>query len=324
MHSDVIRVGLLGLGAMGQNHLRVLSILKNVDLAFVYDTNLSKAETLAAAHNTTAVSTLAEAWKTPVDAVVICTPTSTHAAYIHEVSAHVRHIFVEKPMATSLAQAEDIVRIVAQKNLHLQVGFIERFNPAVQQLKRVLDISGGVISLDFTRTNKLSERITDVDVISDLMIHDIDLALYINGPVRALTAHGVVDGNGRVAFVVATLQHACGRFSRLLASRITEKKIRRIEATCNGVFVDCELLRKEIVLNRQSEIRYQNGEHGEAYRISAIQENIEVVPQEALLLEQQSFIASCAGHAVTILPTAQDTLAAIRMAEEIRHQVLHP
>ena len=76
MLSDIIRVGILGLGAMGQNHLRVLSILKNVDLAFVYDTNLSKAETLATAHNTTAVSTLAEAWKTPVDAVVICTPTS--------------------------------------------------------------------------------------------------------------------------------------------------------------------------------------------------------------------------------------------------------
>lgn len=320
MDKPRVRIGLLGLGVMGQNHLRVLSILKDVELVYLYDTDNEKATRLAASHDTKACATLADAWKEPVDAVVICTPTSTHASYIGEAAHHVKHIFVEKPMAQSLQQAEAIRALVGQEQLHLQVGFIERFNPAVQQLKQVLDRSNGVINLDFTRTNKLSSRITDVDVISDLMIHDIDLALYINGPVVEVSAHGAVDADtGLIGFAAATLVHKNGRFSRILASRVTEKKIRRIEATCNGIFVDCELVRKEIVVNRQSEIHNQNGE---AYRISAVQENIEVKPQEALLLEQQSFVSACAGAPSAVNPTAQDACEAIGVAETIRQKVL--
>lgn len=322
MDKPLIRIGLIGLGTMGQNHLRVLSILKNVQLAFLYDTDADKAARLAASHDTKACATLADAWKEPVDAVVICTPTSTHASYIAAAADHVRTIFVEKPMAQSLQEAETIRALVAQRQITLQVGFIERFNPAVQQLKQVLDRSNGVINLDFTRTNKLSSRITDVDVISDLMIHDIDLALYINGPVTQISAHGMADADtGLIGFAAATLVHKNGRFSRILASRITEKKIRKIEATCNGIFVDCELVRKEIVVNRQSEIHNQNGE---AYRISAVQENIEVKPQEALLLELQSFVSGCIDAPLAMTPTAQDACTAIGVAEAIKQKVLNP
>lgn len=311
-----VRIGLIGLGKMGQNHLRVLSMLKSVDLAFVYDANAEHAARLAAAHGVPTSSDL-DALLPTADAVVICTPTSTHSEYLRRAAAHVRNIFVEKPLSQDLQSSEADVAFVAERRLAVQVGFIERFNPAVQQLKAVLDGSGQVINVDFTRTNKLSSRITDVDVITDLMIHDIDLALFINGPVRSVSAHGLAEG-GMIAFASALLTHENGRFSRIQASRVTEKKIRRIQATCTDMYVDCELLRKELLINRQSEI--QQGDSG-PYTISAIEQTIEVQPQEALLTELQAFVSLCrTGQAAG--PDAADGLNAAVICDQIQKAIL--
>ena len=280
MNDKPVRVGLIGLGRMGQNHLRILSMLKGVELAFVADADAALATRLGASYGVPGVSQFDTVLDT-AQAVVICTPTVTHADYIRMVAGKVRNIFVEKPLADTLEEANRVARFAAEKGLNVQVGFIERFNPAVQSLKQVLDKSERVISIDFTRTNKLSARITDVDVVTDLMIHDIDLALYLNGPARSVAAHGFAHGK-MIDFASALITHENGRFSRIQASRITEKKMRLIEATCVDMFVDCELLRKEIIISRQSEIRQAEGQ---PYTISAVQEAIEVRPQEALLSE---------------------------------------
>jgi hypothetical protein len=181
MHNKTLRVGLIGLGKMGRNHLRVLSMLKGVELAFIADTDGDLAQKTAALHGTVGAADPTPLLNT-VDAVVICTPTVTHGDYIKLAAAHVKHIFVEKPLAATLEEAREIAAFAKSNSLNIQVGFIERFNPAVQALQVVLGKSERLISLDFTRTNKVSARITDVDVITDLMIHDIDLALYLNGP----------------------------------------------------------------------------------------------------------------------------------------------
>lgn len=316
MSNKSLSVGLIGLGRMGQNHLRVLSLLKGVELAFVADADLAVAQRFGAQFDVPGVSDV-DPVLASADAVVICTPTVTHADYIRLAAGNVRNIFVEKPLADSLENAESVARIVVDKGLNLQVGFIERFNPAVQSLKQVLDKSERVISIDFTRTNKLSARITDVDVVTDLMIHDIDLALYLNGPASSVAAHGFAHGN-MIDFASALITHENGRFSRIQASRITEKKMRLIEATCVDMFVDCELLRKEIIINRQSEIRQTEGQ---PYTISAVQEAIEVRPQEALLLELQAFVTSCRGQASTESPGVQDGLAAMQICEDIQKAV---
>ena len=316
MSNNSLRVGLIGLGRMGQNHLRVLSLLKGVELAFIADADLAVAHRLGAQYDVPGVSDV-DPVLTSADAVVICTPTVTHADYIRLVAGKVSNIFVEKPLADTLENAESVARFVADKGLNLQVGFIERFNPAVQSLKQVLDKSERVISIDFTRTNKLSARITDVDVVTDLMIHDIDLALYLNGPASSVAAHGFAHGN-MIDFASALITHQNGRFSRIQASRITEKKMRLIEATCVDMFVGCELLRKEIIINRQSEIRQAEGQ---PYTISAVQEAIEVRPQEALLSELQAFVASCRGQRPADLPGVQSGLAAMQISDEIQKAV---
>jgi predicted dehydrogenase len=316
MINKSLRVGLIGLGRMGQNHLRVLSLLKGVELAFIADADLAIAKRLGAQFDVLGVSDV-DPVLASADAVVICTPTVTHADYIRLAASKVRNIFVEKPLADSLENAKSVARFVADKGLNLQVGFIERFNPAVQSLKQVLDKSERVISIDFTRTNKLSGRITDVDVVTDLMIHDIDLALYLNGPASSVAAHGFAHEK-MIDFASALITHQNGRFSRIQASRITEKKMRLIEATCIDMFVDCELLRKEIIINRQSEIRQSEGQ---PYTISAVQEVIEVRPQEALLSELQAFIVSCSGGASIGVPGVHDGVTAMQICEDIQKAV---
>jgi predicted dehydrogenase len=150
------------------------------------------------------------------------------------------------------------------------------------------------------------------------MIHDIDLAMYMNGPVKTVEAHGMAQGP-MIDFASALLTHTNGSFSRIQASRVTEKKMRMIQATCSDMFVDCDLLRKEIVISRQSEIKQVEGE---PYTIGALQEYVEVRPQEALLSEHQAFIASCRGEKTEDCPGIQAGLDAMMVCDQIQKAVL--
>ena len=312
-----LKVGLIGLGRMGQNHLRVLAMLKGVELKFIYDVDQTIAKRLASTHGTVAVTDLNEALGN-VEAVIICTPTVTHVEYIRLAAAKVRHIFIEKPLADTLTDAENVSTFANEKKINVQVGFIERFNPAVQALKKVLDQSSLVISVDFTRTNKISSRITDVDVVADLMIHDIDLALYLNGPALRVSAHGYAQ-HKMIDFASALITHENGRFSRIQASRITEKRVRSIQATCQDKFVDCDLLKKEIVITKQSELRQLEGE---PYIISAIEETVEVRPVEALVSELQAFVASCHDESSTVGASLYAGLDAMKICDQIQKAVV--
>lgn len=313
--NEPLRTGLIGLGRMGQNHMRVLSLLGGVDVRFVYDAHAETAERIGANYNVSAVRDL-EAALREVDAVVIATPTVTHDQYIRQAAQHVRNIFVEKPLTDDLSSTLAVRDYARSVGLNIQVGFIERFNPAVRQVKNLLDRSSQVVSVDFVRTAKLSARITDVDVVTDLMIHDIDLALFLNGEVTEVAAHGVAD-EAMIDFASALLTHANGRFSRIQASRITDKKMRVIQATCRDMFVDCELLRKEITITRQSEIIQPDGE---LYRITSQAETLEVPQQEALLSELQAFVRSCSGQAVDA-PRLDEAAAAMRICQEVQQAV---
>lgn len=317
MEKQIVKVGIIGLGRMGQNHLRVLSMLKNVELGFIFDINVEVAKQLGITYGVPVAEVLESALLT-VDAVVIASPTNTHANYMKLAARHVKNIFVEKPIADTLVEAQALGDLARRNALNVQVGFIERFNPAVQQLNNVINQSARVISVDFTRTNKISSRITDVDVITDLMIHDIDLALYLNGPVASISAHGFRAGP-MIDYATALLTHVSGRFSRILASRITDKKVRSIQATCLDMYVDCNLLRKEIVIHRQSETRQSSDG---PYVISALEETVEVRPQEALLTELHSFLSSCQGKP-SQGPDATAGVEAMRVCDQIKNLVLN-
>ncbi len=308
-----VTIGLIGLGKMGQNHLRLLTMLKDVQLEYIYDKDTRHAEKLAAENDvkhTNQIDTLLEA----VEAVIIAAPTSTHADYIHLASQKVKSIFVEKPMSKNLAEAEQILALSQQQDIQIQVGFIERFNPSIFELKNILEKTKKIVSIDFTRTNKLSDRIKDVDVITDLMVHDIDLAIYLNGPVANVSANGYTQSD-LTGFAIVLLEHKNGNLSRLQASRVTEKKIRKIQATCIDMYVECDMLKQEVVINRQSEV--QSKFEG-SYYISSIEESVVVQPQEALLSELQCFIELCKGNIQDNTPLASTGRDVMVICEDIQ------
>ena len=239
MKNEIITIGLIGLGRMGQNHLRVLSMLKNVEVIFIFDTDLQKAMNIGITHNVVVAEDI-ELFLGKVDAVIISSPTFTHANYLRQVAKYVKNIFVEKPIADTLSEAKSVWNLCQEKALNVQVGFIERYNPAIQSYSGAEPIKK-IVSIDFSRTNKISSRITDVDVITDLMIHDIDLALHLNGPVKFISVR-FFKSNDRLCLATG---HTTGNFSRIQASRITEKKTRSIQATCVDMFVDCDLCEKK-------------------------------------------------------------------------------
>ena len=226
-----------------------------------------------------------------------------------------KNIFVEKPMVGSHKEAIELGRLCEDRAINLQVGFIERFNPTVVALKKVFATEKNIIHLDFVRANKVG-RIQDVDVVMDLMIHDIDLALYLNGPVQQVSAHSK-SGDGLSEFCIATLVHENNIISRLLSSKVTNKKIRSIEATSDESFIECDLLRKEVFVSRaESPANYIDG----YYKIEGTRSVIEVGYQEALLSELQAFASLC-NKEENDVPNYQDGLNALNIATLISKKI---
>lgn len=282
--SKSLKIGLIGIGNMGGNHIRVLSILKSVDCKFIYDLDKDKLESYSKKYLIKASENLEDDLKT-IEAIIIASPTHTHFHYITLCSKYVKNIFVEKPLTDSLENTLKIQDLAKKNNLNIQIGFIERFNPAVIELKKVLELySKNIINIDFTRANKISSRIKDVDVIMDLMTHDIDLALYLNGHYEKIVSYGYME-NKMIVFARATIFHKNGRFSNIVASRVTQKRIRQINVTADNMYINCNLLRKEILINKQD----KKSDYADISIIST-EETINVPPQEALLGEIIAFI----------------------------------
>ena len=310
----ITKIALLGIGKMGQNHLRILNMLKDVEIAFIYDINEEACREIAKKFNLK-VSNDLDSDLAKCDGCIIVTPTFTHFDYINKVSDYVKNIFVEKPLTNTLESSQIILDLTKQKGLNIQVGFIERYNPAIITLKNILQNTHKIINIDLTRTNKMSNRITDVDVIIDLMIHDIDLALNLNGEVAEVYSQGVII-NGMIEYARAILTHKNGIFSNILASRITEKRIRQISITTDSEYIDCNLLSKEVFVNKQSvEQRFGN------VSISSNTETIEVQARESLLLELIDFINLCKGEKIKNIPNQYDGMMAMKIAYKIQEQI---
>ena len=310
-----LRVSILGIGKMGKNHLRVLSMLKGVVVAKIFDFNEDELKSLSEQYDMPYTLDAKEALE-DVDAVIIVTPTSTHFDYFKLCVGKVTNVFIEKPLAESYAEAQEIKVLANANGMFVQCGFIERFNPVVAELKKILE-STNVINADFFRTNRLSSRITDVDVVLDLMIHDIDLALYLNGPITNVVAYGNKE-HGLVAFASAIFKHQNGSLSRVIASRMTEKKIRSIQVTTDDAYIDAELVRKELLVHKQSATTTNVDD---SYIVSSLEQQIEVKPQEALLVELQAFISRCNGDQSAVLPDVDAGVESLRICQLVLESI---
>nr|WP_277556265.1 Gfo/Idh/MocA family oxidoreductase [Halobaculum sp. YSMS11] len=305
-----MRVGVVGTGSMGRNHARVYSELAGAELVGVADMDTESAERVASEYGTTAYDTagLLEV----ADAVSIAVPTSAHAPVLEQCIDAGVHALVEKPFVDDLGVGRDLAARAAREGVTVQVGHVERFNPAVRTLMRILpDLD--VIAVDARRLGPPVDRKLDGTVVSDLMIHDIDV---VNAVVGArpgmLGATGAADGD----YATAQCVYEDGTVATFTASRITRQKVRRLEITASECLVVVDYLAQTVEIHRSEMPAYVEADGMMRHRTESVIERPFVETGEPLKAELAAFVEA-AREGTEPLVTAEDGLAAVQFARQI-------
>lgn len=314
-----IRVGVIGVGRQGERHSRIYSSLAGVCFVGVSDVREERGLAVAQRYGVEYYRDYAELLRR-VDAVSIATPTSTHREIIADCLNRQVHVLVEKPMASNLTEAGEIVYMARQASALVQVGHIERFNPAFLELQSVVE-DMPVVAVTARRLSPFDTSITDTDVVLDLMIHDIDLVLTLFGSdVHSVQAYARTARSTAPDYVVATMATEHGTVATLTASRITEHKVRLLEVTALDAYIEVDLLGKTLSIYRRTFPEFvANHQRPLRYRQENIVERIYIPTAEPLFLQLQDFIR-CVREGTTPKVTAEDGLRAIQVATHIRQQ----
>jgi predicted dehydrogenase len=245
----LVRVGVVGVGYLGQHHARIYSELPEVELVGVVDINRERAKEIARRYRTTPFFDYRDLFGR-VDAVSIVVPTVLHRAIAGHFIEEGVNILIEKPVTTNLDEARELMEMANRKRVILQVGHIERFNSAVIELSKIVDRP---IFIDCCRMGPYANRNVDVGVVLDLMIHDIDIVTSIvKSKVVKVHAFGYSVFSRQEDIANTQLIFANGCIANLTASRITRKKIRRMEITQIDSFISIDYLEQELAVYKKT------------------------------------------------------------------------
>ena len=248
-----LRVGVIGVGAMGRHHARVYSTLPEADLIGVADANEGVAREVAQLYNTTAFSDYEELLSMGPDAVSIAVPTSLHADVAIKVAESGADMLIEKPIADSIKNAERIVKTARREGVKVMVGHIERFNPAVLKLKDIISSGelGDVLTISCKRVGPYSPRIRDVGIIIDLAVHDIDTISYLYGE-RAESVYAVAGSSFHTLEDYASLivRFHPSKAGLIETNWLTPKKVRSLTAVGTGGVATLDYLNQTLEISK--------------------------------------------------------------------------
>jgi len=318
---EQVRVGVVGAGRMGQSHCRVYSNLKHTKFVGVCDVNPERGRETARTYEVSYFREF-DSLLENVDAVSICTPTPQHYDLAARCLERDIHIMVEKPFTETLDQAQALKEAAeAKSNLVVQVGHIEMFNPTFTELRKVLE-EMDVLAVNFNRLSPFQGSNVDVDVILDLMIHDIGLVVNLfTGEPISVDAYGFSVFSDTIDHGLAVLRYDPGLLVSLTASRVTEQKVRAISVTTREAFVEADLLNKNISVHRRTLGDYVHQKNGVKYRQESLIERIVVPAREPLYLELQDFVG-CVIEQKKPQVTALDGYNALRFVLLLRDKIL--
>ncbi|HEY5811171.1 MAG TPA: Gfo/Idh/MocA family oxidoreductase, partial [Terrimicrobiaceae bacterium] len=305
---SVLRVGVVGVGHMGVNHARIYSELEGCDLSAVYDRDANTAAKVAKKYRCYAAHSLVE-FARLVDAATICTPTVTH----YEIGAFLldqgKHLLIEKPVAETPLQARALSELAASRSCVLQVGHIERFNPVLAALERKLH---NPRFLEVTRLSPYPHRSTDIGVVLDLMIHDIEIILHIvRAPIVSMDPVGiaVLSKGEDIANVRFRFEGGC--VANVTASRISRDKVRKIRVFQENAYLSLDYQKQAGVM-----YRLHDGPKGK----EIVREKVEIQRGEPLKIELESFI-DCARDGANPKVSGHQAADALDIALEITRRI---
>ncbi|WP_418280292.1 Gfo/Idh/MocA family oxidoreductase [Halorubrum sp. DTA98] len=308
-----VPVGVLGVGSMGRHHARVYAESADADLVGVSDVDEESAADVAAAYGTRAMST--EELLDAVEAVSVAVPSRYHLPVALEALEAGVHALVEKPLATTTADAEELVAAANAAGVVLQVGHIERFNPAVRTLSEFVD-DLDLIAVDARRLGPPVDGGRDVGdgVVLDLMIHDIDVIRSLVGsPVVDVSAAGSPDDQ----YVAATLGFENDVVGSLTASRVTQRKVRELTLTARDCQVTVDYIDRSIRIHRRTRPEFLVSDGDLRYRSEQVVERPTVDNGEPLKKELGAFLDAVRNGTDPVV-SGRDGVKALALAHRVR------
>jgi predicted dehydrogenase len=300
-----LRAGVIGVGHLGQHHARHYATLPGSVLVGVFDPEPNRAKLIADRHAVQAWTDLNDLLRN-VEIVSVAAPTSAHFSAAKACLDAGKHVLVEKPVAVTRAEARELVELAARRGCLLQVGHSERFNPIMQRMRSSIDRPAFIES---HRLSAFGERGTDVDVVLDLMIHDLDLVLSLNpGPVEEVRAAGVPVLSSSIDIANARIAFGSGCVANVTASRVSTNKMRRLRIFQRDRYVSLDFQTRHAVVYRRIQIP------GAKPAIDI--ESYQAGDEEPLRLELDAFIQAVTTGSRPVV-SGEDGEAALNLATRV-------
>lgn len=309
MSEKKIRVAVAGVGEFGSNHVRVWSRLEGVELVGIVDTNAERARQIAAEFGTKAFPDLNALIAAGVDAVSVAVPTKEHA----RVGCHLLHagidVLVEKPMAASITEADQLIAAAKRAGRMLQVGQVERFNPAVAAARQIISHP---MFFEVHRLGVFTPRSLDIDVVYDVMIHDLDILLsLVNSPVIDLRGVGIPVITDKVDIAHVRMEFATGAVANVTASRVSTERVRKMRFFQEHEYISLDFARQDAL-----RVRVQPGSpQGVGF------EKLPASPEEPLKAELRAFAESVRTGRAPVVDGAAGRRA-LALADQVMASIL--
>ena len=315
---DKVNISLIGVGRMGQFHLNVINQINQINLSGIYDENKNHLDEISQKYNIKKFNSIDEAIDN-ADAVIIATPTIYHFEIAKKAVEKGKHVLVEKPMTETYAQALELEEIVKKNNVILQVGHVERFNGAVQELHHIIEKP---YLIEARRLAPFTPRITDVGVVFDIMIHDLDIVTsLVKKPIIKFSASGKRIRTNNEDIASALLEFEDETIATISASRVTQEKIRTLAIGTEEAYFILDYATQDITIHRQamsqSNIKTSVGIN---YKQESIIERVFIHRDNPLKLEDEHF-ANCILGKDQIFVSIEDDVNTIKLTEEILKEI---
>lgn len=323
--TDTIKVAVIGAGMMGKNHLKTYKGLNGVELVGVYDIFPEACKAAAETFGIKAFSSLEEVAEN-VDAVSVVTTSVTHAEVGEFFLNRGIHCLMEKPLATTEAECQRLISAAKNNNVTLLVGHIEQFNPAVEQMHKILSDTSKICSLTAQRMSAASGRITDVDVSMDLMIHDVEvIQSLVKSPVVNVQASAVKTRSSPKGkdYITALVEFENGVTANITASRITQARVRTLSVTTDTNYIDMDFINQSINVHTQGRMPYVNQEEIPEWMHYGLKGSVEqlFIPTNQPLQAELNHFLNCVRGKETPRITGESALNALRVIWNIQEKL---